>query len=441
MFNKLKYNYSSIFVRNLFWQFIANISQAFFGGVFVLCLAKFLGSSEFGFYSIITAYITTFSLFFEIRAQEIVVREFWHLTENDNLSDADLLHLFNIYIFDLISKLFSSLLVIIYWYTSKIFFESDYGINSDLLILIVLSIVLKAFFMVNYGILRVLGRSNLIAIVTTIEWASKLLCVIFLYIFFELNVFYVLHINILCTLLVSAILFYNVFIQLRNLNFAIIIFNITTEQFVRSFLKTRRIILSNIAWSSSDLMTKDFDVFLLSKFVNDQQVGHYKIAKTIIQLIWRMVDPFIIALNTEIQKFWGQNDIAKLKTFIFYMSVFMSFFSILMVFLLIVMSDNFLVLIFGHDYTEVVIIIKSMTPWIVLCAPFIWCGSLSIAIGHPEYSFYGSFMGLVIGIFSFYYFVSYYGVIGAAVAWNFTFIANYITTTSLAFLKFKKLSQ
>ena len=86
----------------------------------------------------------------------------------------------------------------------------------------------------------------------------------------------------------------------------------------------RRLIASNLGISSSDMMAKDLDIAIISHFVSIEKVGLYKMAKSLVQVIWRAIDPFYLAIMPEVQRLWkhGEHKNLKRHLIIFYLFYF-----------------------------------------------------------------------------------------------------------------------
>jgi O-antigen/teichoic acid export membrane protein len=201
----------------------------------------------------------------------------------------------------------------------------------------------------------------------------------------------------------------------------------------------RRIILSNMGLSVSDLMAKDLDVALLARILSEDKVGLYKMAKTAIQLLWRAIDPFYFAIMPEVQKLWQQNKFSEINRLLARTSALLFGLAIMLVLIGWGGAYWFAEKILGPSFADVPQLMLVMSPWVIICAPLIWGHPVSVAIGRPEYATYGSFISLLVGLISFSYFTAQYDLTGAALAWNLTISSGMLITAAISGYKYRSM--
>ena len=191
-------------------------------------------------------------------------------------------------------------------------------------------------------------------------------------------------------------------------------------------------IASNLGVSASDLMAKDLDVAMISSLLTPDKVGLYKMAKSFVQVLWRAIDPFYIAIMPEVQKLWQQREINALARLLRKTSIRLLMLAIAVVVLGCGAVALLGVRVLGAGYADVPLLMLAMSGWVVVCAPLIWGIPLAVAINRPELSVGGSMLGLVIGLAAFTALTPTLGLMGAALAWNATLISGFMFTTGLA---------
>ena len=151
---------------------------------------------------------------------------------------------------------------------------------------------------VSTGLLRVLGRTDLIAACMSADWGLRLLLTILLALLGTLSI-----INALWVALAEF--------EKRVAPLSPAKWSLLTA--VDRLRHDGRLIAANLGVSASDLMAKDLDVAMISSFMAADKVGLYKMAKSLVQVIWRAIDPFYLAIMPEVQRLWTAREFVALK--------------------------------------------------------------------------------------------------------------------------------
>ena len=428
------------FTSNIKWQFIANGSQALLGGAYLIVLGRFLGPSDFGVFSAVMAIVSVIGQLLEMRLQEVVARDFCHLDEDATKSPESALQLLDLFALEVLARFLSALVILVFakFFAQAINLESN---SIDLLILAAVGFFLsKSANSVSNGLLRVLGRTDLIALCLTIDWGARLVFTFIALYFFNLDIYWVFIIAIIIGFLANFILigfaFHEFSLRVGPLNYIKWSF---IDAKIR-LLNVRRLILTNWGVSCADLMAKDLDVAVISSIVSSEKVGLYKMAKSFVQVLWRIIDPFLITIMPELLKLWQLKKFDEAKILIKKTTFRLFLFALAVV----VAGDLFLFLfidqLLGTGYETTISLVLIMSIWIPISAPFIWGSALAIAIGRPEISLVGTIVGMIVGLISFKLLVPTYELIGAAIAWNLTLVSGFvfIAAASVMFVKYIK---
>lgn len=420
------------FGANLRWQFIANAGQAVFGGVFLLVLGRILGPADFGTFSAIIAVVAVAGLVFDMRLHEVVARDFCHLDQGRWRKPDDRIYLWDLCLLDSGVRLLPCLGLIVFspLWAAGIHLESE---RSGLI-----AIAAWGFFLsragnnISLGLLRVLGRTDLIALCTITDWALRLIFVLIVALSASLTVESAVWTVTIVGAVINIAQILLAYRELRMVMPDVDYHDWSPAGALSRLLQARRMIMANIGLSASDLMAKDLDIALLARFLTEDKIGIYKMAKTAIQLLWRAIDPFYLAIMPEVQKLWQQKQYEGLKRLLLKTSLMLAGLAIILVSLGCGGAALFATLVLGSGYGEVPHLMLVMSPWVILCAPLIWGLPLSVAINRPEFATYGSFLGLIVGLAAFNILTPLYGLTGAAVAWNLTLVSGVMLTGSLA---------
>jgi O-antigen/teichoic acid export membrane protein len=433
----LKANKKKAFIINVKWQFIGGLAQTGFNGILLLLMGRELGPFEFGIFSIVMGFVLVINLLFDPRIHDVVAKQFWDFEVESNKNGIAYQYFIDLFIIEAICKLIPCIVLILF--SSLLVKMGNLPYNSEILIIIaaVATYLSKIGNGLCVGFLRVLGRSDVIVICATSEVILRL-CITWLLITqYEYNVLGAI-ITLAVTSIASNLIQWKLTIKFLNEFYSSLKHWRMSESFQR-LLENKRLLLANIGLSASDLMNKDLDITLISRFVTADQVGLYKMAKNICMLIWRAIDPLYFALMPEINRRYLMADINGVEAIIkktFYILLSASIILSISIFLTFqIFGGNIL----GKEYIEIITIIPWMLIGIVVSAPLIWGHPLSVSIGNPEYTFMGSIIGQILGLLAFLILTPYFGVVGAAFAWSLSLMTSFIFTSLVSYNKFKKL--
>jgi O-antigen/teichoic acid export membrane protein len=414
------------FSQNIRWQFIANGIQALLGGAYLIVLGRFLGPAEFGVFSAVMAVVSVMGLLFEMRLQEVVARDFCRLDDKVKSNHLDSLRLFDLFVLETFSRVIPLfvLLLLSDWLLYSISLEHQ---DAALLLLAAVGFtVSKCGSSVSTGLLRVLGRTDLIAGCMAIDWGLRLVITggvaLALHLDVRLALWIALVIGIACNLIQICLACKEFTNQIGPIS--LVGWNIFGA-FDR-LRSARRLIISNLGVSGSDLMAKDLDVALISSMLSAEKVGLYKMSKSFVQVIWRGIDPFYITIMPEIQKLWQLRDFDEVRRLLKKTTIRLFYLSILLVTISNLFVVSFGQILLGNEYKDISQIMMIMSIWILISAPLIWGSALAIAVGRPEISVGGTALGLFVGLVAFYVFVPLLGLLGAGIAWSLTILTGVV---------------
>jgi O-antigen/teichoic acid export membrane protein len=415
------------FARNIRWQLVANASQAVLGGACLIVIGRLLGPTEFGVFSALMALMSVIGLLLEMRLQEVVARDFCNIGDTP-VSSARALLLVDLFLLEVISRVLPALALVLF---SDLLVRSI-NLGSDVASLVVFLavgfVLSKSGSSVSSGLLRVLGRTDLIAGCVAADLGLRLTVTIIVALAWHLDVALALLIALVVSALCNGA---QVWLACREYSIRIAPISWINWRIVGALTRlgsTRRLIVSNVVVSGSDLMAKDLDVVIISTVLSSDKVGLYKMAKSFVQVLWRAIDPFYITIMPEVQKLWQSGETTSLALLLRKTSV-----RLLLLSATLVMVGNIGMFLYGDmllgaNYSGVSGLMMLMSIWLVICAPLIWGIPLAIAVNRPELSVGGSVIGMLAGLTAFVMLTPAHGLAGAAVAWNVTLISGFVFT-------------
>ncbi len=397
-------------------------------------LGRLLGPSDFGIFTVVISLVAVCGLLFEMRLQEVVARDFCHLDDAEAVQIPSSLHLYDLFILESFSRIVPavglSLILLSDFAGSYLNLKSE---SSGLIILAVIGFVLsKAGSGVSSGLLRVLGCTNLVARCTLLDSGGRLIVTLIYALVWKVDVTLALWIALIFGTLSNGL---QVIFSLRLFRARVPLVNFTNWTFAGALVRLRsaqRLIFSNLGISGGDLMAKDLDVVLISGLFSTEKVGIYKMAKSLVGIFWRAIDPFYIAIMPEVQKLWQRGELRNLKELLLKTTTRLLLLSVLLVLIGNLIIDSMAVKLLGIGYAEVPMLTLVMSAWVVVCAPLIWGLPLAVAINRPEISVGGSAIGTVAGLIAFSSLTPTFGLTGAAFAWNVTLISGFVFTSGVA---------
>lgn len=419
---------STAFRRNIRWQFLGTASQAVLGGLLLLLLGRYLSASSFGIYTIVLGYIYVAGALFEPRLQDIAIRQFWDVDEGPGPPHAQAF--IDLLAFESIGKALPCISLVVLAPVLTHWGKLPEG-SATLIAAAAIGVYLSRLGNgLATGLLRVRGRTDINALCTTVELSLRLLLTLLLVATGAMSVEGCIAVQCLTGFVVSAI-------QLRIAARSLSVDGSAWHQWnpagaLQRLDSHRRLILSSLALSVSDLMNKDLDVTLIAPMVAADQVGVYKMAKSIVMLTWRAVDPFYIALMPEINRLVASASRAALHRLLRRSTVGLlglaTGLSAVSFGLVVLFGDSVLGPSFGG--------IRGLMPWMLVGvvggAALVWGHPLSVALNRPDIAFLGSLLSSLVGMAAFLFLVPELGLQGAGLAWSLAFLLNFLFTAAAA---------
>lgn len=423
---------SKRFVRNVKWQTVANAGQLILGGLYLVVLGRALEPSGFGVFAIVSAVVAVAGSLFELRLQDVVARDFCTMPGREGGTGGHHTNILDLYILEAASRAAPFLGLVL----AAVALPTAMNLPEDGGVLIVLAATGFVFAKVGWGtstgILRVLGRTDLIALCSTADWGLRLLVTLAVSAAGDLSIAIALVIGLVAGGACNAA---QIAFAVREFRSRIAPLGLAGWNVSGAIGRTRpqrRLLASNLGLSASDLMAKDLDVAMISYLLAPEKVGLYKMAKSLVQMSWRAIDPFYLAIMPEVQKLWSEGRYGTLRMLLRKTSLRLLGLSVALVSLA---CGSVLLLggaMLGPGYSGLTALMLTMSVWVIVCAPLVWGHPLAVAIGHPELTVGGSLLGSALGFAAFLALTPVIGLHGAAIAWVLTLSVGFIFTAGMA---------
>ena len=395
-------------------------------------MGRVLGATGFGVFSIILASVYLANALLEPRMQDVAAKQFWNIREEANPRPA----IYDFFLLEALAKLIPCIGLMLF--APLVAHISDLPVGSTtLIVLAAIGVYIsKLGWGLAAGLLRVLGRSDLLTAFSTGDLVFRLLAMASMAAAGKLTVFWCV-----VTLCISGSVS-NIFqwvVLLRQFENSSANAPVRSAQSAISRLgENRHLILSNIGLSISDLMSKDLDVTLIAPILPAGQVGVYKMAKNIAWLVWRAIEPFSLSLMPEVNRLVASGNASQLRRLLWRSSALLLALGSAMAIAVVVLLHLFGAQVLGPAFGEV----KSLIPWIMIgvvgCAPLVWGHPLAVALQCPGVTVASSFFGMIVGLGLLLTLVPIYGVYGAAVASTTSFLINFGSIAIITYRRFVK---
>lgn len=420
------------FRSNIVWQLVGNGGQAIIGGVILVLMGRALGVYDFGVFAIVMGLVYVANGLFEPRIQDVAAKQFWDVESDETGRHAP--YFVDLFLLEAAAKMLPSIGLVL---ASP--FLANFNKIGDLAIIPLAALgyyVGKLGNGLAIGTLRVLGRSDLSSLCLIVEQALRLAIMLAIVAAGHLTAF-----NAVLTLCVAAIIANTLQWWLVRRQLTRVKIDLNGWRFSEAgarLRENRRLIISNISLSISDLMNKDLDVTIISPMMSPAAVGIYKMAKNIVILAWKVVDPVYLALMPEVNRLAAQRDFAALTGLIRRTSVWLF---ALAVFLSVGVGVGvwlFGGMVLGQGFADIYRYVWVMLIGILIASPLIWGHAVLVALNRADAVVYGILAAAILGIGVLFLLTPILGLYGVICGWIVTFGCTFIFTAVAALRRLRQ---
>jgi O-antigen/teichoic acid export membrane protein len=421
---------SSVFRSNVKWQVASSAGQAALSGAVLLILGRYLSAGGFGTYSVIMGFVVVANLALEPRMQDVVAKKFWDFGQEADSRQRYREDFVDFLLFEATCKLLPCVALVLL--AVPITRLADIPSNTATLIVVaaVGNYTSRFAFGLSTGLLRVLGRSDLFAFCLNGETILRLALLGTLALTGHLTVASAIIVFVVTGTLANVV---QLSLAMRYVPRIVDTLKSWRARPALARLSSqRRLLLSNIGLSGSDLMNKDLDVTMLSPLVPTEQIGVYKMAKNIAQLAWRAIDPFTLSLMPELNRRISMNDFQGTRALLRLTALGLAALATGLAIACYAGLALFGTAVFGREFSGMTSLIPWMLLGIIIGAPLVWGHPLAVALNRADLAFMGNLLSLAVGLASFVVLVALVGITGAAIAWALTFLPFFVFTSIAA---------
>jgi stage V sporulation protein B len=401
-------------LANLRWQYVANIAVAVLGGMYLLVLGRFLGPADFGLYSVCTAYAALVFGVVELRLQEATIR-FVDIEgrQNDSVTMRIVETLFTV---DIVLKILVTAVSVIGILIVAQRLSLDPDAQKIMLLCIGNLLVAKTGNPVATGLLRSANLFNVHAIVLLTEWFARLTVTVVVIWAGDLRLTSILQVSIIVGL-VSNLTLIGLACHAVGFRPEYLLLS-AKKELLQSLRVMLPFIIPSYGISLLDNIAKEADVAVVALFLPLPVVGVYKMAKSMVLILWKAADPFFLVVMPTLVKFVRQGNVVGVKRFLSRFTVLLAGVAIVMVSSSIFAVPMITPTILGPEFAGVGTVFPIMVLWVLVSLPLIWTHAYAAAIGRPGLQLGGNLLGNGILLILLFALTPLWGLIGAAIAWS-----------------------
>ena len=416
--------------RNASWLFGGKTIAGGFSALQTVILARILGVNDYGLLALIIAYVDILNNFFDFRVWETATKyigTFWTNGEREKTLSFIKLS----YIIDISSGIVAFIVAIL---TAKI--ASSYVIHTPQAYALVwiysLSLLIDTANSTSDAILRVFNKFRRIAFISSSLSLFKLLLVAS---------------ALLTGLGIKGVLFS--FVVVSFLGFFIRLWIVTKTlgenklagwwksdlSLVKDQWKGIAWFLGNTSLAGTLKMANDnfLGVLVLGYFSGKEGAAYYKIAKSFVKLMTRIIDPFYEAIYPELIRISSLNTLKDFKSLLKYSTKTLMKVTIPVATIILIFSDTIINLIFGQEYLPASNTLRIVTVAVVITHLVFWINPALLAFGRPGLRTLNGLTSTSLYIVLLFLLVPKFSHIGAA----FAFLGYAIVRASTSILALK----
>lgn len=405
--------------KNATWLFCGGTARSLLAGLETILLARFLGLELFGLFSIIIAYVKLLNNFFDFRVWETTVKyvgEYWETGQKDKTRSFIKFS----YTIDILTGILAFIVSVALARTANEYFiGSENGFTY--IVIYSLSLLVSTANNTADSLLRVFNRFRLIAFTSSVEVFIRVL--------------------IVSLLLISGASIKGILIAYVVANFAgflirQIIVNRTLVGhglggWIHSGFGIIRYRLKEISWflvNTSIMGTLKMAnesylaVLALGYFAGKDAAGLYKVARSIVKAMARLVDPVYETIYPKLVSLREQGSSERFFSVVKYSLATLMKFALPLAIIVVVFAGNIIEVFFGSEYVPASNAMRILTVAIIINHITFWINPVLLAVGKPGKRSVLEILTTTVYTVSLVLLVMDYSLAGAAVAFLITCI-------------------
>ena len=415
--------------RNLGWQAFSNLGVAAIGGAYILYIGRSLGVVRFGLYVLVTAIATVGFAATDLRAHEGIVK---FLSNWEARSTEAAVSLRTLAVVDSFWRLGIAIALAAASPLLAALLLHGQGGAGLVLVAVTGTFLAKLGNNAATGVLRVFGRFDWQATVLLSSWVIKLLATVALVTLHGAAVLPILLISFACDIAANALLIGS---ALRGLKRTTLWQPLRAPQRGGVAADIRHFLSSGLGISLADSFVRELDTAVVGWSMPLHVVGLYRMAKNIVTLVWRGLDPVSVVLMPEFAHLVAVGDYARIARIGRHATVIVFCIALLALLGGAVVLPYLVPLILGPEFLGAVHATLIMLTGLLIGAPLIWYYALWVAAGELHMYLRANVVSaLVVGTL-FLTLTPRFGLNGAAIAFGGALSLPFVASCALWHLR------
>jgi O-antigen/teichoic acid export membrane protein len=404
---------------------LSNMFQLAGSALVSLYISKLIGSYGTGAIAFAQSSVNVLNSFLEFRLQDLGPQIIKKTDVGFGISKDSVRDLLNLFKIDLLAKIAIGSVSVFYAACPT---SASFG-AANLRAIVIITALTYLFSKTGSGlcsgVLRCLGRSDICAYLSVAETILKGLAIIFVALNTNAQAEEIcwMYLGVGC---VSNLI--NVFLAYRECS-KYAFFSAANKLSVSStFFKWRDMLSANALISVTDLVLKESDILIMSIFLRMEEIGVYKMAKTVIMVTWKIIDPVSLSFLPEVQAIVEEQTFLSLVKYLFKIGACLFVVTAAISFSVYIAYICLLKSFLGPQFDSLIYLVPIMLIGVVISAVFVWAPAFAAGIGKPRITLFGSIYGSLFGLPIILIGSKFFGVTGAAIGWTITLFVTMLVT-------------
>ncbi len=414
-------SFTHTLIWGLRWQTISNVGVAVLGAVYLLYLGNILGLEQFGLFATATA-VSTFAYgITDCRLSEGALR-FLILWQDVTHKRAAFVKF--ALIIDITTKFFVCVLLLIIspllanYFVGSPDFQFVFGLAAFV------GFIGKVMNLLGVGLLRMTNQVDVHAKSLLLAWGLKLTATIILLQWIGPDIIRVLSIALIFDGFANFLVIRAAYRILKTEGIAIISARISDLGQDRS--DVHRFLRGSLGISIADSFVRELDTMIVASFLSLQAVGLYRMAKNIVSMGWRIVDPIHVIIMPIFTQMIVKKDTGGIRHLTWLVTIIVFGFSVLVLLLSYLFLPILIPIVLNREYTQCIVLTLLMMIGLVVGAPFIWTHPFWMATGKPHVQLIANLIGAGIATVAFLLLTPRFGLQGASIAFALTLASPFV---------------
>jgi O-antigen/teichoic acid export membrane protein len=379
------------------------------GALELSLVVRKLGIEQYGVLGLIIAYVTTVNQFFDVRVWETVIRYLSSFLNTDEYQKGvALLKICGL--LDILTGILAFLFVFSTAPLASRFIGPSDAQMENFIKLYALFLLVSTLDGTTTGTLRALDRFSILAFTRIVQ---KSIQVLMIWIFLSLNAG--IH-GILISYIISGSIDAAAKIVFTIKNFPISLLSANTSiRTIRPYYREIfKLIMQTNIHAVLKMLNGGAEILLLGLLSGATQVGYYKLARQIIDMISRLIEPLYESIYPQIAVLWDEGNGQRFKKFITNASEIVLFIVLPAIGVLFVFGDDIVWLISGQQHPNIVPLINIMSIALAINYIFVWLHPLAITMGKAYMTNIGRLSQSFLWVIGSFALIPMYGAMGTA---------------------------